>query len=410
MKKNRPPISPEARAILNSGLTRRRLFAGAGTVALGAGLASCASGETSSPQVKKPTPAKDLSDTEKVVRFDNWASYIDIDDEDENIRPTLEAFKKKFGITVNYTEDIGDNDTYYGKINGQLRNGQDTGKDIVVFTDWMASRLIRQGFVQKFDEAELTNKKNLIPVYQDTGFDPGRQYSTTWQAGFGVIGWNKTKIPGGLKTVDDLWKPEYKGKVGVLQEFRDTIGLIMMHQGVDISGNFSDDQFMNAIEVVDKHIKSGQIKVYDQTYTERLASEDIYACIGWHGDIDTLNYDASEAGKPEKWEYILPESGATLWSDNAMIPVGSPHKKNAEKLLNYYLDPKVAAEVTAYVGYLCPVRGAREEMINIDDTMVDNPLIFPDEGFLKTKTKIFRTLTDVEEKKFGEAFQKVQGN
>ena len=63
---------------------------------------------------------------------------------------------------------------------------------------------------------------------------------------------------------------------------------------------------------------------------------------------------------------MLPDSGGTLWSDNLMIPIGSPHKKNAETLINYYYDPKVAAEVAAYVNYICPVQGAQQEMEKID--------------------------------------------
>ena len=74
----------------------------------------------------------------------NWTAYLDYDDKTKKY-PTLEAFQKKTGIKATYAEDIDDNDSYYGKIQGQLRTGQDIGKDIIVFTDWMAARVIRAG-------------------------------------------------------------------------------------------------------------------------------------------------------------------------------------------------------------------------------------------------------------------------
>ena len=61
-------------------------------------------------------------------------------------------------------------------------------------------------------------------------------------------------------------------------------------------------------------------------------------------------------------EFAIPDAGGTLWSDNMMVPIGTPHKKNAETLMNYYYDPAVAAQVAAYVNYICPVQGAQEAM------------------------------------------------
>jgi spermidine/putrescine transport system substrate-binding protein len=92
-----------------------------------------------------------------------------------------------------------------------------------------------------------------------------------------------------------------------------------------------------------------------------------------------------------------------------LVPIGAPHKKNAEQLMSYYYDPKVAAQVAAYVNYICPVEGARAEMEKIDPDLADNQFIFPDESFL-SKSKAFRTLTPQEETKFSTAFQKVLGN
>jgi spermidine/putrescine transport system substrate-binding protein len=204
--------------------------------------------------------------------------------------------------------------------------------------------------------------------------------------------------------VSDLWRPELKGRVEVLSELRDTVGLVMLEQGKDISADFTEDDFMAAIDVLQKQVDSGQIRqVKGNSYKEDLISGDALAVIAWSGDITQINFENGD-----KWEFAIPESGGTLWSDNLMIPIGSPHKTNAEKLFNFYYDPQIAAEVAAYVNFICPVRGAREAMEKIDPELVDDPLIFPTEDVLN-RVKNFRPLTPDEEVKFNQAFQAVIG-
>ena len=409
MTNARPPLDPRVQALVQARLSRRSVLLGAAGLAT---LAACGTGGStpsgsgggSGAAAAKPSPAVDKSATDKVVNWANWTLYLDYDDKTKKY-PTLEAFQKQTGIKATYAEDIDDNDTYYGKIQSQLRNGQDIGKDVIVFTDWMAARCIRSGFVQQLDQSQMPNAKNLIPALQDVDFDPGRKYSMTWQSGFGVLAWNKEKVPGGLKSVSDLWKPELKGRVEVLSEMRDTIGLIMLEQGVDISKNFTSAQYEAAIDELQKHIADGQIRqVKGNSYKEDLISEDALAVIGWSGDIFQIN-----AENGDKWGLTLPDAGGTLWSDNLLVPVGSPHKANAEKLINYYYDPKVAATVEAYVNYICPVEGAKAEMEKIDPSLAASPWIFPDDATL-AKAKVFRTLTPDEETQFSESFQKVIGN
>ena len=409
-RRPRPPLSPEAAALVRAQVSRRAALAGAGALGIGALLAACGTSGTptssgaSSSGDAGPKPAADRSDADKRVDWANWTLYLDYDDKTKKY-PTLEAFQKQTGIRATYSEDIEDNDSYYGKISGQLKNGQDIGKDIIVLTDWMVARLLRQGYAQKLDAAQIPNKKNIAAAYASPDYDPNRDYSMTWQGGFAGLAWNKEKVPGGLRSVSDLWKPELKGRVEVLSEMRDTIGLIMGEQGVDISGKFTSDQFMTAVDELDKQISSGQIRqVKGNSYKEDLISGDALAVIGWSGDITQINFENGD-----KWEFALPESGGTLWADNMLVPIGAPHKKNAERLMSYYYDPKVAAEVAAYVNYICPVEGARAEMEKLDPDLADNPYIFPDAEFLKN-AKPFRTLTPQEETEFSTAFQKVLGN
>jgi spermidine/putrescine transport system substrate-binding protein len=381
-----------------SQVSRRTMLAGGGGIAAALALAACSTGGG---EKAKPTAAADKSDTDKTLNWANWASYIDEDD-DGNY-PTLVEFTKQTGIDVKYLVDVDDNNSYYAKVKDQLALGQDIGADTAVLTDWMVSRLIRLGYTQKLDHANIPNISNLVSTLENPDFDKGRNYSLPWQGGFAGLCWNTEKVPNGLKNVSDLWAPELKGRVGVLSEMRDTIGLIMLEQGVDISGKFTDDDFNAGIDEFTKHIDDGQIRnVKGNAYIEDLTNEDTLAAIVWSGDISVLN---AEAGG-EKWKFVIPESGGTIWNDNFIVPIGSSRKKNAETLMNYYYEPEVAAEVAAWVNYITPVEGAKDAAVKIDPELADNQLIFPNEETLST-VKMFRTLSSAEEQKYQAAFQAV---
>ncbi|MCU1533917.1 MAG: polyamine transporter substrate-binding protein [Glaciihabitans sp.] len=393
------PEDPMIRQLIKSArasqLSRRAVLSGAGAAAAALTLAACTPTGSA-----KPTAAPDISSKDKTLNWDNWAAYIDEDDSKGH--PTLDAFEKQTGISVKYSVAVDDNNSYYGKVKDQLALGQDIGADTVCLTDWMVSRLIRFGYVQKFDAAKIPNAKNLTPSLKNVDFDPGRTMSLPWQGGFAGICWNKDKVPGGLKTVSDLWAPALKGRVGVLSEMRDTLGLIMLQQGVDIASKWGSDQFNNALDEFKKQVANGQIRsVKGNSYLEDLKSGDTLAAICWSGDITTLN---AESG--DHWQFAIPEAGGTLWNDNFVIPIGSPRKSNAEELINYYYQPEVAAEVAAWVNYITPVEGAQAAIKKIDPSLADNQLIFPNAETLKT-AHVFRTLNGAEESEYGSAYQSV---
>lgn len=407
-----PAVSALVQLARNSAsrrVSRRSLLAGAGGLGLASLLAACgtgggttpAAGEQSSGQL---SPAEDRSAEDPTLRWSNWTLYLDYDDA-KGVYPTLQRFQEESGIEVTYTEDVDSNDGFFGKYQNQLARGQDIGADLITLTDWMASRLIRLGYVQELDTANIPNLANLLPNYQQVEWDPGRGHSATWQGGFTGLAWNKKEVPQGLRTIDDLWDPALKGRVIVLDEMLDTMGLLMMANGVDIAADWGDDEFDAALEVLKEHIASGQIRqVKGNSYKEDLISGDALAVIGWSGDLTQLNFENGD-----RWEFALPESGGTMWADNLLVPMGATHKANAERLIDYYYDPAVAAEVAAYVNFICPVDGAREEMEKIDPELAEDPLIFPTDDYL-ANARIIRSLTPEEETRYNESFQQAIGH
>jgi len=363
------------------------VLAGAGAIGAGSLLAACGGGGAS----------------DNAVRWGNWTLYLDYDS-DAKVYPTLEKFTEQTGVEVKYLEDYNDNDEFYGKVQGQLKLGEDIGYDLICPTDWMAARYIRLGYAQKLDKANIPNSKNIIDSLASVPYDTGRDYSLTWQGIMGGFTWNKEKIPNGVRTLDDLFAPANKGKIEVLSELRDTVGVIMMAQGVDIS-KFTADQYYNAIDFLEKKISDGFIRqVKGNDYKEDLISGDCVAVIGWSGDAFQL-----AAENDGKFDFAIPESGGTISADNFIIPSTAQNKDKVEQLINYYYDPVVAAKVAAYVNYITPVKGAQEAMADVDPSLVDNELIFPSAA-TQSKLQVFRALTPAEETEFTDAFQKAAGN
>src|SRR4051794_7233901 len=386
-------------------LSRRTLLRGlgvGGALAMSSGvLAGC--GTSGGKAKNSDKVVKDLSATEKKIVWSNWPLYIDVNDKTK-ARPTIDDFEQQTGIKVTYIEDINDNDEFFGKVRPQLASGKATGRDIVTLTDWMAGRMIRLNYVEKFDKANIPNAKNLSTALQHPGFDQNRDYTLPWQSGLTGVAYNP-KATGGkaVGSISELLTDKsLKGKVTALTEMRDTMGLIMLDQGKD-PANFTDDDFANAIDMLKKAVSDGQIRKFTgNDYAQGLANGNIAACIAWSGDVIQLQADNASI------KLVIPEAGCMLWSDNMMVPNKASHKTNAEKIMNYYYDPVVAAKVAAYVNYICPVDGAQQAMEKIDKSYVHNQLIFPDDTTL-SKAHIFQNLNAAQEKKYTDMFTAVTG-
>ncbi|MFE1047791.1 spermidine/putrescine ABC transporter substrate-binding protein [Streptomyces olivaceus] len=404
-----PARAAAVRRSLRSGraaLTRRSLLRTATGGALAAGglgaLTGC--GIPAAGKSEGGVPAEDHSKDEKQVRFSNWTEYMDVDDSGRR-HPTLEAFTERTGVEVTYTEDINDNSEFFGKIQPQLAAGQETGRDIVVLTDWLAARLIRLGWVQKLDPANLPHAfANLSPQFRTPDWDPGRAYSYPWQGISAVIAYNKKALDGTeVTSVSDLLDdPKLKGRVGFLTEMRDTVGMMLLDMGRD-PARFSDDDYDAAIDRLQKGVDRGQIRRFTgNDYTSDLSKGDLAACLAWAGDVVQLKADNPDI------DFVIPDSGYVTSSDNMLIPNKARHKTNAERLIDYYYEPGPAAELAAYINFVCPVDGVKDELAKLDEEAADNPLIIPDQA-MQAKSHSFRSLSAEEETACEEKFAKLTG-
>jgi spermidine/putrescine transport system substrate-binding protein len=354
-------------------LTRRDLLrraAAGGTVLTLPGLLAACGGSTKAAG-GTGSSSKQLA---KTLEFSNWTLYID---NNKQGHPSLDQFEKKTGVHVNYKEDINDNASFFGKIQGPLSRGQSINRDIIVMTDnsRYPSLLIKKGWVEKLDKSAIPNIKNLIPVQRHPSWDPDRDYSLPWQSGMTGIAYND-KLTDPVTSIPQLLEDKkLKGKVTVLSEMGDGLALVMLANGDD-PAHVTNASFDRAIARLQKGVDNGQIRQFTgNDYSGPLAKGDLKAAMSWSGDIVQLQ----SSNKHLHWN--LPDDGGDIWTDNMLIPQGG-NAFTASTYMNFVYEPKIAAEIEAYVNYICPVLGAKEVLLKSDPAIAKNTLIFPTKKML----------------------------
>jgi spermidine/putrescine transport system substrate-binding protein len=336
-------------------------------VALALGLAACGDdtvggGSNGEVTVAKGGPASGQ------LTISNWPGYID-----PGPQGTVAEFESETDVDLEYLEDVNDNNTFFGKMQPQLEQGESGGRSIFVLTDWMAKQMWDLGYLQEIDHADLpTVFENLAPTLESPSFDPERQFSIPWQSGMTGIWVDTAKAPE-IKSVNDLFDPKYKGKVTMLEEMRDSVPLVLKAEGVDPEEATNED-WMKAIDKVKAAADSGQIRRFTgNDYTEELTAGNIVAAIGWSGDASIV--------ENENAEWRMPTEGCVLWSDNMVIPVGAPNVGAAFGWMEFVYEPEVAADLTEYITYVSPVDGVQDVLRKTNPQLAKDPLVFPSGEF-----------------------------
>lgn len=298
----------------------------------------------------------------------NWPGYIDPGDNN-----SLAKFTERTGIEIEYIEDVNDNAAFFGKVQPQLEQGESGDRSIFVVTDWMAKQMYDLGYLYKLDHEDLpTVFETIRPGIRSSELDPDREYAIPWQSGMTGIWVDKAQAPD-VTSINDLFDPKYKGRVTMLTEMRDTVPLVMKADGVDPAKATTED-WLAAIDKIREAVDEGQIRRFTgNDYTEDITSGNSVASIGWSGDAYLIsNPDA---------EWVMPDEGCMLWTDNMVIPAGAPNAAAALEYMNYVYEPEVQAPITDYIQYVTPVAGVQELFQKEGNKQAENPLIFPDDEF-----------------------------
>jgi spermidine/putrescine transport system substrate-binding protein len=409
------PLDPALlRGMTMPRISRRAALRGAGLLSASAILAAC--GVEGSGNDDTPQAAGFWESQKKAGRLDfaNWPLYMDQEKVGGKVvYPSLQDFTKETGIKVNYKEVIEDNDAFLGKINPSLQAGQATGWDLIVITNGGSiEKLIRQNFLIELDHSKLPNfAKNAGPSVKNPTYDPGNKFTLAWQSGMTGLAYNPKLTKREITSWRDLYDPAFKGKITMFGDDTELGTSMMIMLGIDPAKSTEADWKRAAEEA--KKLKPQLREFVDNSgMIDAMSSGNAWISHAYSGDVYQLN----NSGSPDI-KFVIPEEGATLWTDNMAIPKGAKHPLDALTYMDYVYRPEVAAKLTEYITYITPVPGAKE-IIQADaakakgedkaylEDLVTNPLVFPSEADL-AKTKRYRTLTVEEEQVWDSIFQPI---
>ncbi len=334
------------------------------------------------------------------LNIDTWPIYIDDDPE----TGTIARFGKATGIEVAWNEVINDTNEYFAKIQPQLSRGKTVGADIMMPTFWLVPRLIELGWLQKVPS--FANRANLVPWLETPSWDPTGEYSIPWQAGVTGIAYNRKAVGGEVTSMAQLLAPALKGRVGVLTEMRDTVGLFMLADGKD-PATATVASAQGAFAMLEKAKYDGQIRRFTgQDYLDDLVAGNFAACIAWSGDAAQLAREDPNIG------FAIPTEGGMQWADCMVIPKGSTKLDNTATFMNFVYDPANAARISAAVQYVSPVRGVADELRKLgadEAALADSAVLFPDAA-TTARLHTFASLDEAQEAVFEETFSRIAGS
>jgi spermidine/putrescine transport system substrate-binding protein len=298
------------------------------------------------------------------VTISSWPGYID-----PGKNGTLAEFEERYGVDVNYIEDVTSNVGFFGKLQPLLDQGQSGGRSMFIVSEWMVKQMHDLGYLEEFRHEDLqTVFDNILPQFEQSTSDPGRKFSIPWQGGLTGI-WVNVKEAPEIRSIKDLFDPKYKGRVTFLDELRDTVPLVMQSRGIEVADATKQD-WLDAIDFLQEASDSGQIRRFaDNSYTEDLTSGNVIAAVGWSGDASLIGREGVVWRKPT--------DGCDTFFDQMVIPVGAPNTAAALAFMNFVYRPEVQADIAAYVNYVTPVDGVQEILLQRDPELGRNELIFP---------------------------------
>ncbi len=358
---------------------RRVLIAGGAVagaaVVVGGVLALTGDGGSSEAEESGASGDGGIGTGDSAVRVLNWQAYID--PTEDGAVGTLDRFTEATGIAVTYDEDFNDNNEVYNRLLAPvLGTGGVIDYDIICPTNWMAARLKTLGWIEQLPLERIPNRVNLEDRFLNQNWDYGAAFSLPWQAGITGIAYDPALTGREIRSINDLLDPEFRGRVAMLSEMRDTLGLTMLSLGHDPSVVDEEGAF-EALEVISQATADGQIRAFTgNEYLRSLASGDFVACVAWSGDIVQLQYDRPDI------EFVIPEEGGMSWYDTMVIPKGAPNAYAAADFMNFVYDPVQAAQLTYWVQFIPPVKGVRDELIAMGGDaaeLADSPILFPDD-------------------------------
>ena len=316
-------------------------------------LASCSKSDNTSDTRTAATP--------ETLNLYNWSEYMP--------QKILKGFTKETGIKVNYTT-FDSNETMYAK----LKMLDDSSQyDLVIPSTYYVEKMANEGLLQELDKTKLSNFKNLDTSFTNTKVDPDNKYSIPYMWGSTGLAINGEAIdPATVNSWNDLWRPEYKGQVMLMNDMREVFGMALLTLGY--SGNSRNPDEIKA--AYDKLITlMPNVKTFnsDASRMSYIEGETTLGMI-WNGEAMSANNEGLTS-----LVYKYPTEGAILWMDNFVIPKNAKQVDAAHQFIDYILRPENAKIVSEAIGYASPNLAARQLMT---EDVRNNPTIYPSKDIL----------------------------
>ena len=300
----------------------------------------------------------------------NWGQYI-ADGSDDSL-DIVAAFEEAYPhIDVNYST-YDSNETMYAK----LANGGIT-VDLIIPSDYMISRLIKEGMLQELDYSNIPNYQYIDETFKNTVFDPENKYTVPYTWGTVGIIYNKKYVDeADLTGWELLWNEKYAGKILMFDNSRDAFGIAQYLLGYDV--NVTDKAILQeCAEKLKEQKPVLQQYVMDQIYAT-MENEEAWIAPYYVGDYLTMVEENEDLGF-----YLPEEQGFNLFIDAMCIPTCAEQKEAAELFINFVCEPEIAAANMEWVCYSTPISAAKEFL---DEETVNNPAAYPGEEILDKGT------------------------
>jgi spermidine/putrescine transport system substrate-binding protein len=292
--------------------------------------------------------------TSKELNLYGWSEYVP--------EALLKGFEQEYGVKVNY-------DTYSSneEMVAKLQAGA-SGYDVIIPSDYMVTILAKQGLIQPIDLSQVPNIANVDSRFRGLDFDPKNEFTVPYQWGTVGLVVNRDKVKGPVDSWSVLWDPAYQGRVVLLDDTREVIGMVLLTLGHEM--NATDPAQLNeAKDKLTQLVKNVRLFDSDNPKAALLSGE------AWLGQ--TWNGEAALAHRENpQIDYICPKEGCTIWFDNLAIPKDAPHKDAAQAFLNYVLRPDVSVLITQEFPYSNPNKAALDLLKTKDPALYESYMGF----------------------------------
>lgn len=376
--------------------SRRRFLGGAAAtaaaLALGpAVLAACGRDEDRPGDGANAVP-DDGTPASGTLRISNWPMYMP--------EGFVAAFGQASGLKVDYREDFNDNEEWFAKNKATLARRQDIGTDLVVPTEFMALRLKSLGWLNQISDTRVPNLANLRPDLLNGAADPGRRHIAPYLNGMVGLAYNKAATKRPITTLDDLWDPAFKGRVSMLSDMQDGVGMVMLAQG-NSPAHPTSETVQQAVDTIREQKDKGQIRRFTgNDYLDDFAAGNVVIAQAYSGDVARMQADQPDL------EFVVPDSGGMWFTDTMVIPYTTRNQKGAEAWINYVYDRNNYAKLIDFNPSV-PVLSDMDDALNkINPALAANPLINPAQP-TRDRLVSWAELTDAQTQEFNAAYAAV---